>query len=221
MKRYFICLIILSVLFSTTCKKEESETEDPSVVTGTIVGEHRTWTEVGVSFGAGKPWATKAPIIEEKFNLTLPIPTIDLGSLFGNIPIQLDNINSQAAYASFYARKDTDTVSLSLFNSTVLPPSATFVQYLYVDRDLEIKRSIPLTSEQLEPLLVLLELPIENIPSLKVTLEIDLKLKKGWNTSLNVLSPSLSGLTLTMKNGKAPSEARWMAARDTNIPFLK
>ena len=214
MKRHFIYLVVVAVIFAASCKKDEKES-DAAVVSGTILGEHANWKEVFVSFDLGKtPAAPAVPIADSKFTITLPIPKADnLGKLLDiQIPL-LDEMNAKAAYATFYVRNDDQDEQLSLVSIL----TATTVQYAYVDKDFNLKRELTLSDEQLAPLLVLLELPVDPI-GLSMNLVLDLNLKSGWNTVLN--SVSLLSSTISIKDGKVPISAQWIAAKDVNLPSL-
>jgi len=218
MKRYFIYLVVIAI-FATSCKKEEDDinSNEGYVVSGTIVGERADWTEVSVSFDGGKTQIVTAPISNKKFSLILPIPkTEDLVQMLQNIPIP--DFNAQAAYAYFSVHKGDENESLLLTKTNLLPLPVTLtsVQYLYVDKDFAFKRSIELSDEQLAPLLELLEVP--NIfPGVKLTLDIDLNLKKGWNVVLNTANPL--SMNVSMKNGSVPSGSEWKPASEVKFPL--
>jgi len=77
------------------------------------------------------------------------------------------------------------TITLAKIEQT----SITVVQYMYADRSVNISGTVS---------------------DLFGNLEYNLKLKKGWNTAILSMKPSIDDeITMTYKTGKVPSDAIW------------
>ncbi|MCL2073794.1 MAG: hypothetical protein FWH18_07730 [Marinilabiliaceae bacterium] len=211
-RHYFlVATLAMSLLFLISCKKDDVEVEDPSLVSGTITGEHAEWSEVGVSFDLGKTWADSVKISDKKFSIKLPIPMAeyleDVESMILDkitdairvsdltipevliIPlrnkiaevIKIDNKEAKGRAASFYVRKDDLKELLSLIYVEPLDLSTSTVNYMYVSNDLNISGEFNETIE------------VENV-KMPTEFSLDLLLKKGWNNAHFAIGTTTSGI---------------------------
>jgi hypothetical protein len=196
MNKQFFSFIVITAIFAatfTSCSKDNKD-PDVSAVSGTISGEHADWTVVNLSFDYGNTWAATAPISNGRFSIKLPVPEAQYLEPIvedGNFPVgvTISDESATGCVASFFVCKDTQAEMLSLMSVDMINLSVSAVQYLYVAKDVNASGS--LSEEGMEII-------------------VDMKLKKGWNTV--ILTTSLGGTTMTLKNGNIPSNAVWVAA---------
>ena len=204
---------LFSAIF-ISCDKEKGFT-----VSGTIIGEGADWDNVSVTYedpliwlleDRDPIWVASAPISNGKFSIELPTPeakylqpvTEGMPSPIEGMPpqIKVSDKTAKGAAAQICALEIAEinggtlegVATLVLGTFKAIPPSMSIVQYMYVDK----KVNITGTFDEM----------ILDIPG-KFTF--DMKMKKGWNTVVLTTTMSSTGITATYKTGAVPSDAVW------------
>jgi len=209
MNKLFFSFILITVTLSavfTSCNKDDDEYSSPTPfsggLSGVIEGEYASWDFVGISFGGGDIVET-TPIIDGKFTFSsLPTPKPeDLAPFIESeevpINIQISDKDAKICSISLLAIKGEVGASYEgrgiVQGDYVYPNSVNMFMYYYADKDLKVKGSWSGT----------------NI-GVKFSSEININLKRGWNTLLLIIdSTEENGQTTTLKNGIPPTGNPW------------
>jgi hypothetical protein len=208
MNRRFFSIAVITALFAVTFASCDKDDNNMGVinVSGIITGEHANWTEVGVSFDFGETWAETAPISNGKFNIKLPIPpaqylisleTVDFPDKF-----DISDSNVKLGSATFFVRKGDLTEMLTLKDASIIPLHGyTVASYVYVNKNVNISGTDDEYGEEF---------------GMSIKAEIDLRYKKGWNTTVTTISGFFTeNLIMTSKVDEVPSGFVWMV--DENL----
>jgi len=208
MNRKIFLIIVSTALFAavfTSCSKDNDGYSSPTpfsgALSGVIEGVCASWDFVGISFGEGDIVET-TPIIDGKFTFSsLPTPKPeDLAPFIDSevpIDIQISDRNAKICSMSLIAFKGEVGASFearSIVQGTYVfaPISVNIVMYYYADKDLKVKGSWSGTTM-----------------GITVSSEININLKRGWNTLQMIVSGSEESRVTILKNGVPSSGTAW------------
>ena len=208
MNKHFFLSILMAALFAVAFTSCDKENVGEYLVSGTISGEHASWEKISASFDSGDTWASTTKISKEKFKLKLPAPQTDhilpIGYASGFLPdsLKISDLSAKTAFVSFFARNEDQTAELTLMNYSysITGVSMTMVEYMYVDKNVNISGSYEIK---------------EVVGAIEASMKMlfDLKLKEGWNIVVSNTKISMAGnVAVSVTTGEVPSGLTWSAS---------
>ena len=213
MNRRFFLMILMASLFAatiTSCDREVDGYSSPTSfiggISGVIEGECASWDYVGIYLDGGVSYdiVEITPIIDGKFSFSsLPIPKsehlkpfIDSEVLMDRVDFQISDRNAKVCDMALVAIKGN--IDASYENKSIVqgvytyPASVNMIMYYYTDRDFAAKGSFSGTDT-----------------GINFSTEININLKRGWNTLRLIWSRSEENWVTTLKNDIPPSGTVW------------
>ena len=213
MNRRFFFIILMTVLFAafiTSCDREvdgySSPTSFSGGISGVIEGECASWDYVGIYLDGGVSYdiVEITPIINGKFSFSsLPVPKpehlkpfIDSEVLIDRADFQISDRNAKVCDMALVAIKgniDASYESKSIVQGIYAYPAfVNTIMYYYADKDFTAKGSFSGTDT-----------------GINFSTEININLKRGWNTLRLIWSRSEEKWVTTLKNDVPPLGTVW------------
>jgi hypothetical protein len=183
-------------------------------VNGIIISTE-TWTKVSASYDLGKTFvetvSTENNFMSISFSIYLPEPdallmtTFGASSYFVSDFINISDKDVKVCAVSFYASNGDNKKPLGLISGNPLQGAYSTIQYIYLDKEVNISGTFT------EPIIIEEE-------QWEITSEMNLQIKKGWNTIVTsiIMSPSNKSVATVTKVDVVPSMSVWMVI-DTEL----